>query len=109
MAFDSQLGDRVRLVLRRKRQITEKKMFGGLAFLVDGKMFCGVIGDKLVVRVGPDQYRIALSRPHTRKMNFTGKPLTGYVYVGKQGLRTDNELASWIDRGLSFTRSISNK
>ena len=99
----------MRLVLHRKRRITDKKMFGGLAFLVDGKMFCGVIGDKLVVRVVPDQYRIALSRPHTRKMDFTGKPLTGYVYVEKQGLRTDNVLASWIDEGLSFTRSISSK
>jgi TfoX/Sxy family transcriptional regulator of competence genes len=109
MAFDSHLGDRVRLVLERKKGIAERRMFGGLAFLISGKMFCGIIKNKLVVRVGPDQYHDALSKPHTSKMDFTGKPLTGYVYVGKQGVRTDNALASWIDQGLRFTKSLITK
>ena len=93
MAFDRLLGDRMRRALRRRRGITDKQMFGGLAFLVDGKMFCGVIGDAMVVRVGPERYEKALARPHTTKMDFTGKPMRGYIYVKKEGLQRVADIA----------------
>lgn len=109
MAYDIELGDRVRATLKRKRGIAEKNMFGGLAFLVGGKMFCGVLKEKLVVRVGPEEYRNALSQPYTSKMDFTGKPLTGYVYVGKKGVHTARSLTVWVEKGLSFTKSLLRK
>lgn len=106
MPFDETLAERIRRTLERRRGITEKKMFGGLAFLVGGKMFCGVTGVKLMVRVGPENYERALNRPHASPMDFTGKPLTGYVYVRKNGLQRTRELERWVNEGLDFTRSL---
>ena len=87
MAYDEKLADRVREVLQRRRGVSEKKMFGGLAFLVNGHMACGVQGDDLMVRVGPDAYDAALKKAGTRPMDFTGRPLKGMVYVGPRGHR----------------------
>lgn len=109
MAFSEPLADRVRTVLARRRGIDEKRMFGGVAFLVNGHMFCGVNKDDLVVRVGPDAWAEALSRKHARPMDFTGRPLSGYVYVAPQGVRTAPSLKSWVDRGLKFARTLPPK
>jgi hypothetical protein len=109
MAFDEKLASRVRTVLARRRELVEKKMFGGLAFLTGGHMFCGVIGEDLVVRVGPKAWADALARRHTRPMDFTGKPLTGYVYVAPPGLRTASSLKAWVERGLAFARTLPPK
>jgi hypothetical protein len=106
MAFDEKLADRLRTALARRRNVTEKKMFGGLAFLAAGRMFCGVIGEDLVVRVGPDGWAGALARRHVGPMDFTGKPLTGYVYVAPPGVRTSASLKAWVDRGLGFVRTL---
>jgi hypothetical protein len=83
----------------------EKKMFGGLAFMVRGHMSCGVVGDTLMVRVGPDRYAEALSRPHAREMDFTGKPLRGFVYVAPAGFADDAALARWVEDSLEFVAS----
>jgi len=109
MAFDEKLAGRVRKALARRRGLTEKKMFGGIAFLAGGHMFCGVNGEDLVVRVGPAARGDALKRRHVRPMDFTGKPLTGYVYVAPPGMRTGASLKSWVDRGLAFARSLPPK
>jgi hypothetical protein len=109
MAFDERLADRVREALCRRRGLTEKKMFGGIAFLAGGHMFCGVIGEDLMVRVGPKAWGEALARRHVRLMDFTGRPLTGYVYVGPAGTRTAASLRSWVDRGLAFVRTLPRK
>jgi len=109
MAYDERLADRVRTVLSRRRGLTEKKMFGGIAFLANGHMFCGVSGEDLMVRVGPKTWGEALARRHARLMDFTGKPLTGYVYVAPAGTRTAASLKPWVDRGLAFVRTLPPK
>jgi len=109
MAYDEKLAERVRGALHGQRGISEKKMFGGLSFLLRGHMCCGVMGDELMVRVGPQGYEEALARPHARKMDFTGRPLKGFVYVSRQGLRSAPALASWVERGVAFARSLPAK
>jgi len=87
----------------------EKKMFGGLCFLVNGNMCCGVAKDTFMVRVGPEAYDEALALPHAREMDFTGKPLKGMVYVDSEGVSEDSELAAWVDRGLAFAGKLPPK
>lgn len=84
-------------------------MFGGLAFLVGGHMCCGVLDARLMARVGPAQYAAALAAPHARPMDFTGRPLTGYVYVDPPGLRTAAQLRRWIDRCAGFVDGLPPK
>ncbi len=105
MAYSDELATRVRRVLAGQPRVVEKKMFGGLTFMVDGHMCCGVVRDMLMVRVGPDGYDEALMEPHARPMDFTGKPLMGMLYVGPEGLHPDDALGRWINRGLAFVQS----
>ncbi len=109
MAFDEILADRIRRVVSGKRGITEQKMFGGLAFLHNGHMACGVAKEELMVRIGPDAYEEALALPHTRDMDFTGRPLKGMIYVDFEGYRTDPALEGWVRRGITFTGSLPPK
>ena len=108
MAYDEKLARRVRGVLDGRRHVTERKMFGGLAFLLRGRMFCGVIGRELVVRVGKEQYEEVLRAPHVRPMDFTGRPMKGYVYVGAAGLRSAPALAEWVERGIGIASELAN-
>lgn len=109
MAFDAQLASRIRDVLSPNLDVQERKMFGGLAFLVGGHMGCGIIGERLVVRVGPEQHEEALSEAHVRPMDFTGRPMRGFVYVEPSGIREESKLASWIARGVAFASSLPPK
>ena len=109
MAYDEKLADRVREVLGRRRGVTEKKMFGGLAFMVNGHMTCGVLGEDLMVRVGPDAYEAALKRAGCRPMDFTGRPMKGMVYVSPRGHRRKASLEAWVKMGLSYARSFTPK
>ena len=109
MAYDEALAERVRKAIRDQPNVTERKMFGGLAFMVGGHMCCGIVGDDLMVRVGHDAYEEALSKPHARPMDFTGRPLKGMVYVARSGLRTEKALRGWVDRGVSFTTTLPAK
>lgn len=84
-------------------------MFGGLAFMVNGHMCCGIVGEELMVRVGPDLYQSSLAQPHTRVMDFTGKTLQGMVYVGSEGLGTERELGQWVQRGLAYVSTLPTK
>jgi TfoX/Sxy family transcriptional regulator of competence genes len=102
MAYDTKLAGRIRNALARRKGVTEKAMFGGLAFLLDGKMFVGIAKDELMVRVGPEHHEDAIAQPHARTMDFTGRPMKGYVFVAPAGLRTDEALAAWIERGRAF-------
>jgi TfoX/Sxy family transcriptional regulator of competence genes len=106
MAFDEKLAERVRGVLKRRRGISEKRMFGGLAFLVNGHMACGIIGDDLIVRVGPEAYEAALRKPGARPMDFTGRAMKGMVYVGPRSTQRATSLKTWLERGLSYARSL---
>lgn len=108
MAYDEALAQRIRRALA-ETSFTEKRMFGGLAFLVSGNMACGVVADRLMVRVAPAVYEEALARPHCRPMDFTGKPLKGMVYVDPPGLTADDDLAAWARRGAAFAATLPEK
>jgi TfoX/Sxy family transcriptional regulator of competence genes len=109
VAYDEMLAERVRGILGRRRGVTEKKMFGGLCFLVNGNMACGVEKENLVIRVGPEHYERALSKPSARPMDFTGRSLKGFVYVSPQGYRTKATLKKWVDLGAGFAKSLPKK
>ncbi len=109
MPYDEGLAQRIRESLSEQPGITEKKMFGGLAFMCRGNMAVGVLHDALLARVGPAGYAQALTRPHTRVMDFTGKPMTGYVCVDPAGTADDAELSDWVARCLDFCRSLPAK
>jgi len=100
MAYDETLADRIREVLAETAEVTEQKMFGGLAFMVHGHMVCGVVRDDLMLRLGPDGAATALSRPHVRPMDFTGRAMKSMVYVEPAG--TDGEaLEDWVRAALT--------
>jgi TfoX/Sxy family transcriptional regulator of competence genes len=107
MAFDETLAERIRRVLAGEATAEERKMFGGLAFMVRGSMCCGVQEGRLVARVGREAYEEALAEPHVRPMDFTGRPLTGFVYVESEGIAGDEALAEWIERCLEFVRGVA--
>jgi TfoX/Sxy family transcriptional regulator of competence genes len=106
MAYDEALADRIRRVVGPRPDLLEKKMFGGIAFLLDGKMFCGIVKDDLMVRVGPERYEAALAEPHVRPMDFTGRPMNGYVFVGPSGSKTAKAIKKWVDQGAAFVATI---
>jgi hypothetical protein len=105
MAYDEDLAVRVRSRIGAHPALTERKMFGGLAFLLGGNMACGIVRDELMVRTGPNRYSEALARPHARPMEFTGRPMTGMVFVGRQGL-DDASLSAWVGMGVSFAEGL---
>ncbi len=109
MPYDESLAERIRLALKRRRGISEKKLFGGVAFLVYGNMLCGVVAHSLVVRVGPDAHERALARPHAREMDFTGRAMKGMVYVSTEGFEADEDLEAWLARGSDFAGSLPSK
>ncbi len=109
MAYDEELAGRVRAALADFQGISERKMFGGLAFLLGGNMCCGVVGEELMVRVGAEGYAAALSEPHAREMDFTGRPLSGFVYVASDGLTSDGDLRAWVERGARYAASLPVK
>ncbi len=109
MAFSEKLADRIRKQLESENGVVEKKMFGGLAFMVNGNMSCGVVGEDLMVRVGPEAYESALAEPDAREMDFTGRPMKGMIYVTADGIRTAKRLAFWVQKGLKFAKSLPAK
>ena len=109
MAYDDGVAQRLREIFGDRPDLIEKKMFGGLAFMLRGHMCCGVVDDALMARVGPDQYTDALCQPHTRVMDFTGKPLKGFIYVDAEGFESDDDLDSWVTRCEQFVVSLPPK
>ena len=109
MAYDEQLAERVRGVLAKREGLSERRLFGGLAFMLNGNMCCGLTADALMVRVGPDRFPEALDQPHARPMDFTGRPMKGMVYVDPAGYATDDDLAAWVGRGVAFAATLPPK
>jgi hypothetical protein len=109
MAYDAQLAARVRQVVGPRGDVSEKKMFGGVAFLLDGKMFCGVSNDDLMVRVGPEHHQAALARAHVRPIDFSGRPMTGYVFDGNAGSLTENHVKRRTDQATAFVATLESK
>ena len=109
MAYDEGLAERIRGVLDEQPGVSEKRMFGGVAFLVKGHMGVGIVQDKLMVRVGPESYDRVLRERHARRMDFTGRPMKGFVYVLPEGYETDSDLQRWVNLGVSYVASLPAK
>ena len=109
MAYDEGVAQRVREALADESHVVEKKMFGGIAFMLRGNMCCGVVGEELMVRIGRDSYEAALHEPHVREMDFTGRPLRGFIYVAPEGLVSEGDLRAWVERGARFAESLPAK
>ena len=106
MAFDAGLADRIRRILPTNRAISERKMFGGLAFMMNGHMFCGVVKTDLMLRLGDEATSAALRQPHTRPMDFTGKPLKSMIYVDARGLDSDESLQTWVGSAMTYVATL---
>ena len=109
LAYDETLAQRIRELLADKHSVVEKRMFGGIAFMLRGNMCCGIVRDDLMVRVGPERLEEALAQPHARPMDFTGRLMKGMVYVGPEGLRSDADLNAWLRRGVEFATTLPPK
>jgi len=109
LVYNEQLADKIRAVVARRKGLTEKKMFGGVAFMLYGNMFCGVVKDELLVRVGAEHNDEALTLPHVRPMDFTGKPMKGFIYVSSQAWSKDAALKKWIGMGIDYVSSLPKK
>jgi TfoX/Sxy family transcriptional regulator of competence genes len=109
MAYDDKLAGRVRRVLAGRRDVEEKKMFGGIAFMIRGHMSCGLIGSTLMVRVEEDEQAALLGQPHVRPMDFTGRPLKGFLYVDPPAVASGPGLKKWVARGIAFAENRPRK
>lgn len=109
MAYDEGLASRIEEALVDTPQVEQKKMFGGLAFMVRRHMCVGVLDDRLMARVGPQAYATCLAKKHASEMTFTGKASKGMVYVAAAGIKTDAQLQGWIDTCLEFVASLPDK
>jgi TfoX/Sxy family transcriptional regulator of competence genes len=106
MAYSESLAYRVRDVFAGQRGITEKKMFGGVAFMLHGNMCIGVWQTSLIVRLGPEQAATALKEPNVAEFDVTGRPMRGWVVVEAEGLETDEQLRRWIERAVEFVETL---
>lgn len=109
MAYSETVAARVREVLAPRQDIEEKKMFGGMAFMLGGHMCCGVSGEDLMLRVGPERAETALQSPHARIFDAIGRPMKGMVVVSRKGYDTDEELRGWIEMAIAFASSLPPK
>jgi hypothetical protein len=109
MAFDETLAQRIRQRLGKRRGLIEKKMFGGIGFMLGGNMACGVHGQDMIVRVDPEETDKALGEPHTRQFDLTGRPMKGWILVEPTGLGTDALLGKWVGVGAEYAESLPPK
>jgi len=109
MAYDEKLAGRVRKLLAKRKAIAEKKVFGGVAFLLNGIMCCGVHGQELIVRLNPQETDQSLARPHTRVFDMTGRPIKGWILVEPAGLAREDALAKWVRVGVDYAASLPAK
>jgi TfoX/Sxy family transcriptional regulator of competence genes len=109
MAYNETLAARIRQLLARRKNVEEKKMFGGVGCLLNGNMLVGVWKDSLIVRLGPDSYDDALLEPHVREFDITGKPMKGWVLVEPEGVEDDDQLKDWIERAAEFVKALPAK
>lgn len=105
MSYNETLAERIRKALANQKDVAEKKMFGGLTFMVDDKMCCGVQKDDLMIRVSVEEYEKALFNPRARPMDFTGKPFPGFLYVAPTGCEADADLQAWVDMAVAYGKS----
>jgi TfoX/Sxy family transcriptional regulator of competence genes len=108
MAYDEHLAERARALLDRP-DVDERKMFGGVGYLIAGNMSVGVIGDDLIVRVDPDDAEAMLAEPGARPFDFTGRPMKGWLFVAPDATAEDEDLERWVRRGEEFAASLPPK
>ena len=104
MAYDEALAERVRRLLAKQRRVAEKKMMGGLTFMVNGKMCVGIVGDELMCRIDPGLHESAIRKKGCRTMDFTGRPMKGYVFVCAEGMKTKIDFDFWLGMALDFNK-----
>jgi hypothetical protein len=109
MAYSEALAERIRGNTSAHEGVSEIKMFGGLAFMVGGNMFCGIIGDELMARVGSDNFDEALGKPGARIMDFSGRPMKGMLFVGSSGIDSDRDLKAWVDASFAYATALPVK
>jgi TfoX/Sxy family transcriptional regulator of competence genes len=109
MAYDEYLADRIRAAVAKTPDVVERRMFGGLAFLVARHMACGIVGNDLRLRLGEDGADAALDEPHSRPMDFTGKPMKSMVYAAPSGTKTDGALLAWVERATAHVGALPRK
>ncbi len=109
MAYSEELADRIRDVIGGRSGVSERKMFGGVAWMINGNMACGVIGEDLMIRLDPEQAERALAEEHVGPMEFTGRPMRGFVTVDAAGITDASELGRWVDAGADFAASLPAK
>ena len=109
MAFDEALADRIRKTLGKKKGLVEKKMFGGIAFLLNGNMCVGVHQNEMIVRVAAEQTDAFLSEKHTRLFDLTGRPMKGWLLVAPKGLASEAALARWVGLACKHAESLPAK
>jgi TfoX N-terminal domain len=109
VAYSEELADRIREAIDGRPGVTERKMFGGIAWMVNGNMACGIIGEDLMVRLDRDDAEAALAEQHVGPMDFTGRPMRGFIVVEAEGVEADAALGRWVDAGADFADSLPSK
>jgi TfoX/Sxy family transcriptional regulator of competence genes len=109
MAQNEELAERIRARLKLQRGVAEKKMFGGVGFLVNGNMACGVNKQDLTIRLSEDDFEKALKQSHVRVFDMTGRPMKGWVMISSEGYKSDKALLSWIEKGIAFAQTLPHK
>jgi TfoX/Sxy family transcriptional regulator of competence genes len=109
MAYNPQLLERIRAVLAQRTDVTEKKMFGGVAFMVRGNMACGPHGDNLLIRIGEEAAAKAMTEKHVKPMMFTGRPLKPFATIEAPGLKTESQLRRWVTMAADYAASLPPK
>ena len=109
MAFDEALAERIRQALSRRKHVEEKKMFGGVGFLLNGNLLVGVWKESLIVRLGPEEGDEALKEPHVSEFDITGRAMKGWVLVAPEGIEADDELSGWVQRAVKFVGKLPAK
>ena len=109
MAYNDELASRIRVALAHQDNVTERKMFGGLSFMVGGSMCCGVLQDNLVLRVSAQDYEEALAHSHARPMDFTNRPMKSFLYVSSEEYQQEEDLQRWVTKALAYVKSLPPK
>ena len=109
MAYKEEIATRIQKIVSGWKSTDDKKMFGGICHLLNGKMFCGVHKEFLILRLGPDKAENAMKSPHVRPFDITGKPMKGWVMVTEEGFKTAGELKSWLEEAKSFVKTLPAK
>jgi hypothetical protein len=109
MPYNEALAERVKKLIQTSKKLQEKKMFGGIAFLLNGNMCCGVHGDEVILRVDPEKYATLLTRDYVREFDLTGRPMKGWLLLNNKGAQKSTELKTWITEAVGYAETLKKK